>query len=61
MSAQCQNCPKTERKLAEAITIIERMLAAEKVISSAQRAVDEAEASLKAQRVAAYRWLEDLS
>lgn len=61
MSAPCPNCPKTERNLAEAISIIEHMLATEKVISNARRAIDEAETSLKLQRVAAYRWLDGLS
>jgi len=59
-STSCPNCPKTERHLAKAIGIIERMLAAGRVLSNAQRVVEEATDSLKQQRIAAARWLEEL-
>lgn len=56
----CENCRKTERNLAQAINIIEKMLAAGRVLANANRAVTEAEDSLRSQRVAAARWIEGL-
>lgn len=56
----CENCRATERNLALAIGIIEAMLAAGRCLSNAQRAVEEHTASLKEQRIAAARWLEEL-
>lgn len=60
-SDRCPNCPNTERTLAQAVGIIEKMLAAGRCLANAERAAQEHTESLKQQRIAAHRWLEGIA
>ena len=59
-SAGCENCRKTERTLAQALGIIERLTAADRALTNAKHSVADAEQVARIRLDEAAKWLEEL-